>query len=207
VRHGERLGDPDVLRRSRDAERGFTLIELIMSVAILGLVFGALVSVMFGVLTTNRESRARLDETRDEQFSSAVLSDDVQSMTTMTVGASARCGSGTSFLEFEGRSFDASGVDTITVVSYVASTAGSGAAARGTVTRSACEAALSPPPTFPLTPARQQTVARTLVAGTAPAVTCTPSPCGAATTSVSVTFTRASTGDPFTIKGSRRTTP
>jgi hypothetical protein len=108
-------------------------------------------------------------------------------------------------VEFRGLAFDAAGADTVTVVSYVFATSVVDGVPTGALTRSVCEAPATPGPSYPLTPSRVTTVARTLAASP-PSVTCAGG-CGPTTTAVSLTLARLATGDPFTVTGTRRTTP
>ena len=162
------------VRRARRTDDGFTLIELIISIGLLGVVFSVLSMVMIGALTANRETRVRLDETRDEQFVAAYFATDADGATNLVAGAQARCGpaSATAVAELRGISFTAATPPqpTVTVASYVFSTSTVGGVTTGTLTRYACESAAATP-SYPLTPASITIIARSLVA-TAPSVQC-----------------------------------
>ena len=67
------------LRRSRGDE-GFTLIEMVMTVAILGIVSAALLGVMLQYLKTTSDTSARLNESTDQQFVSTYWQNDVSSL-------------------------------------------------------------------------------------------------------------------------------
>ncbi len=67
------------LRRNR-GDNGFTLIELVMSVSILGVVSATLLGVVFQYLKTTVDTRARLTESTDQQFVSTYWQDDVSSL-------------------------------------------------------------------------------------------------------------------------------
>jgi prepilin-type N-terminal cleavage/methylation domain-containing protein len=193
-------------RAAARADGGFTLVELCVSMALLGIVMVGLTAVMFTALTADRQTATRLDESRDVQFVTAFLADDMQGATSVVTGATARCGTGTAALELRGRSFDAALAEQVTVVSYVLTTATVDGVATGALHRYACVAGASPAPSYPLTPASDVVVARSL-AVTPPAVTCSPAPCGATTTAVSVALVPVGGGDPVSIGGTRRTTP
>ena len=67
------------LRRLR-GDDGFTLIEMVMSVAILGIISAALLGVMLQYLKTASDTSARLNESTDQQFISTYWQDDVSSL-------------------------------------------------------------------------------------------------------------------------------
>jgi prepilin-type N-terminal cleavage/methylation domain-containing protein len=203
----------DVLTRhaAADADGGFTLVELVVSIALLGVVMVGLTAVMLTALVADRETTTRLDENRDVQFVTAFLADDVQGATSVLTGGTAGCGSGTAALELRGRSFDpASLAAQVTVVSYVLTTATVDGVATGVLHRYACAADDVPSLAYPLTPASDVVVARSL-AVTPPAVTCSSAaaigPCGATTTTVSVALVPVGGGTAVTVGGTRRTTP
>jgi prepilin-type N-terminal cleavage/methylation domain-containing protein len=189
--------------------QGFTLIELIIAIGILGIVFSALSLAMLASMRANQETRVRLDETRDEQFVAAYFASDVNGATGMASGTTARCGTGTAIAELRGASFDSATPPnaTVTVASYVFTTSTVAGVATGTLTRYACEA-VAGAASYPLTPVSTTVVARTLAA-TSPVVVCSTgasaATCSAATTAMSVTFQHRSGGDPFVLSGSERT--
>ena len=198
-------------RAAATADDGFTLVELVVSIALLGIVMVGLTAVMLTALVADRETATRLDESRDIQFVTAFLADDVQGATSVVTGGTARCGSGTAALELRGRSFEpASLTEQVTVVSYVLTTSTVDGVATGTLHRYACAADASPAPSYPLAPASDVVVARSL-AVTPPAVTCSSAgvvgPCGATTTALSVALVPAGGGTAVSVGGTRRTTP
>jgi prepilin-type N-terminal cleavage/methylation domain-containing protein len=69
----------DRSRRTR-GDDGFTLIELVMSVAILGIVSAALLGIVFQYVKTTSDTSARLNESTDEQFVSTYWQNDVSSL-------------------------------------------------------------------------------------------------------------------------------
>lgn len=66
-------------RLTRD-DHGFTLIEMVMSVAILGIVAASLLGVVFQYVKTTSDTSARLNESTDEQFVSTYWQNDVSSL-------------------------------------------------------------------------------------------------------------------------------
>ena len=188
-------------------DAGFTLVELCISIALLGVVTVGLTAVMFTALTADRRTATRLDESRDIQFVNAYLADDVQGATSVATGGTARCGTGTAALELRGVSYDTASLGAqVTVVSYVLTTSMVDGVATGALHRYACAAPASPAPSYPLAPASDVVVARSL-ATTPPVVTCSPSPCGATTTAVSVALVPVGGGTAVSVGGTRRTTP
>ncbi len=71
------------LRRTRDDD-GFTLIEMVLSVAIMGIVSATLLGVVFQYLKTTSDTSARLNESTDQQFISTYWQDDVSSLGRLT---------------------------------------------------------------------------------------------------------------------------
>lgn len=69
----------DRLRAMR-GEGGFTLIEMVMSVTILGIISATLLGVMLQYLSTAGDTGARLNESTDQQFISAYWQNDVSSL-------------------------------------------------------------------------------------------------------------------------------
>jgi prepilin-type N-terminal cleavage/methylation domain-containing protein len=67
-------------RRRRRDEDGFTLVELVVTVAILGIIVSALAGVVLAYLRTTVDSQARMTESHDVQFVSAYWQRDVASI-------------------------------------------------------------------------------------------------------------------------------
>lgn len=74
--------------RRRRADDGFTLIELVLSVAILGIVSAALCEIVLQYLKTTTDTSARLNESTDQQFISTYWQNDVSSLGRQTLNSS-----------------------------------------------------------------------------------------------------------------------
>src|SRR5579863_1416841 len=93
-------------RRNFDRDEGFTLIELVIAVAILPIVVGTitLAIIVFGSLATSASDR--VGASTDSQVTAAIFYKDVQSATTFTtsvnpiVASPGSCGSGTRLIAF-----------------------------------------------------------------------------------------------------------
>jgi prepilin-type N-terminal cleavage/methylation domain-containing protein len=69
-----------VLRRRLRADDGFTLVELVMTVGIIGLIVIPLTGVVFSYLRNTVDTQARLTESHDVQFAAAYWQRDVASI-------------------------------------------------------------------------------------------------------------------------------
>jgi len=182
------------------AEDGFTLIELVISVAILGIVSAALCGVVLQYVKTTVDTSARLDESPEQQFISAYWQNDVSSLGRQTFSGSiplnpaqsvfvdapgpANCGSavGTVVVAFAWNEFPVNAADpnsawgaTPQEVAYVTVPSG----ARTLLERVRCRNGVAGQP---------QTVARNLLGK--PTISCN-TPCGSPTSPpgrVSMTF-------------------
>ena len=66
--------------RRRRVDDGFTLIEMVLSVAILGIISAALCGVVLQYLQITSDTSARLNESTDQQFISTYWQNDVSSL-------------------------------------------------------------------------------------------------------------------------------
>lgn len=198
------MRDADVVLRRRRSDGGFTLVELVIAVAILGILMVALTGVLITTFTVNREADQRLDGSRSEQFAAVRFAGDAQAAAAggiVTTGT-ARCGTRALLVEFRGSTYDPAAANPAaaprtTVVTYAVVRVTTGGVARRELHRLECEAAAGA--ATPLTPSADTVVARDL-ADVAPAV-----PVIEAGTRVVATLTRAD-GTTFTLVGARRTT-
>lgn len=81
---GDRDGSESVLsirrRRPRTRDDGFTLVEMVITVAILGIIAVVLFGVVIQYLKVSGSTRARLGESTDQQFISTYWQNDVSSL-------------------------------------------------------------------------------------------------------------------------------
>lgn len=186
---------------SRPADDGFTLVELLVAVTIMGLVLAAVAGVTFVTVGSAADADTRLRESNDLSRVATYFGDDVQAAQTVAVGTTPRCGTDPrAVVELAGEDFaDTAPTITTTVVTYVLR-AGVG----GTeLHRLAC-ASTGGTPTYPLTPVRDVPVV--LLSGTMPAVTCGGGTCGPSFTGVELTVAERSGGLTYRLTGRRRTT-
>lgn len=68
------------IRAARDDEAGFTLAELVVTVAVMGLIFTALTGMIIAYLTTTVDAESRMTESQDVQFAATYWQRDVASI-------------------------------------------------------------------------------------------------------------------------------
>jgi len=186
------------------ADRGFTLIELVIAVAILGIVMSAICAAMVTALRANQETKVRLAQSGDVQFSSTWFADDVAGANAVTTGGSAICGSTVTAL-LNITSID---IDTVVAgvpatppptpeaprrsVSYVLVTSNNGDGTFGQLERRSCVGTATPV---------VDRIARRLSSTVTPTVTRIPDTSSPATVTLTLT---ADDGSTFTLTGSRR---
>jgi prepilin-type N-terminal cleavage/methylation domain-containing protein len=159
-------------------EQAFTLIELIIAIAITGIIVTAIAGALIVSFQTTNVTQQRLAESHDVQITSAYLANDVQSAAGVTPFSGGNCSGGnTKLITFDYASGKAE---------YACGTASNG---ETQVTR-----------TF-----GNDTVVLAHFAGAArPTVTCSPNAgCGGTVDAVTMTFTEAS-GLNYTLLGARR---
>ena len=69
-----------MLSRRPPRDEGFTLIELVISISILGIMAVALIGMLFGYVRNANETSTRLNESSDQQFVAAYWQNDVSSL-------------------------------------------------------------------------------------------------------------------------------
>ncbi len=194
-----------MLRRS--AQAGFTLVELLVAVTLLGIVMSAVAGVSFVAVGTSATAVTRLDESADLLRAATYVGDDVAGAQSVSVGTKPRCGTdATAVVELVGQDFtdDSTFTTTTTVVTYVVRTVTDpSGTTRRQLHRLSCSAATTTP-AYPLTPVGDIAVVRSLAAAP-PEVSCGHAGC-AAFSQVDLTVHQAS-GFGYTLTGRRRTTP
>lgn len=193
-----------MLSRARD--EGLTLVELLISVTILGLVLSAMCGMTFVSMRTAADSGTRLDESNDLLLATAYFAADVMGAQSVAVSATPRCGTdGSAVVEFVGQDFtdDSLMTTTTTVVTYVVRTVTGPTGSTSQLHRLACTAGTADP-SYPLTPVTDAPVVRQL-SSTAPTVTCPGAPCSAFV-QVDLVVQEQSKGLTYTLTGRPRTT-
>lgn len=193
-----------VLRHHGDG--GFTLVELLISVTILGILIGAISNAVAVALRITSSADVRLTESNDALFAAGYFGGDVQGAQSVSVGTTPKCGTdGSAVVEFVGQDFtdDSTFATTTRVVSYVRRTV---ANPDGTTTRRlhrlVCTAATATP-SYPLTPSTDTTVVHRL-SSAAPIVDCGGVACSAFIR-VDLTLHEESGSLGYTLIGRRRT--
>jgi prepilin-type N-terminal cleavage/methylation domain-containing protein len=175
------------VRRCGD-DAGFTLVELLVAIAILGIIIVPLAETIIVGLRTTTGAQQRLTESRGVLISAAFFANDVQSAdpTGLTVGSSARCGAGNAVVTMQW----ANDVSNSNIAAYVIATDPSGTLL---LQRRFCQNG---------TLLNTVTVAPDLAA-VPPTVTCSPG-CGSPRT-LTMTVTER-TGYSYRVQGTRRST-
>lgn len=194
-----------MLSRRRDA--GFTLVELLISVSVLGVVLTAIASVSLVAARTATSADTRLRESNDLLRAATYFGADVQGAQSAAAGTVPRCGTDArAVVELLGQDFadDATLAIGTTVVAYVVRTVADPAGTRRELHRLACTAPTAAP-AYPLVPATDVPVVLRLSAAT-PTATCGAVACSAAFTRVDLAVQETG-GLAYTLTGRRRTTP
>jgi prepilin-type N-terminal cleavage/methylation domain-containing protein len=194
-----------VVLSRRPGDGGFTLVELLISISIMGIVLTAISGVTFVAVRTAAGADTRLTETNDLLRAATYFADDVQGAQTVSVGTTPRCGTdATAVVELAGQDFtdDSTFTITTTLVSYVVRTVPGSTGTTAELHRLACTAGTATP-SYPLVPVTDVPMVRRLSA-TAPTVTCPGAPCGSFV-QVDLTVLELSGGLRYTLTGRRRT--
>jgi prepilin-type N-terminal cleavage/methylation domain-containing protein len=192
----------DAARSRRGADAGFTLIELVIAVAILGLVMSAMCAAMLVALRTDKDTEQRIGKSNDVQYAATWFAEDIASANSVTAGGTAACGAAvTALLNLTSIDIDTTtaGVPptppptpetTTRKISYVLVNQSTPDGTFRVLERRACGTSA-----VPLTVDR---IAKRLSTTVAPVVDTAAAPL------VSLTLTAGDDGQPFTLYGTRR---
>lgn len=172
-------------------ERGFTLVELIVAVSILGVVMGAITAAIVVGLKTTDDTITRLSESHDTQISTAYFNGDAQSAESVELSVNDPC-IGENVLALFSWTDPHVTPAVAKTASYVITTPASGRELH----RRYCEGSALK---------SDVVVAHNLHPTAAPSISCTPSCLDVAGRSVTMTVTDASSYA-YTLTGLRRTT-
>jgi prepilin-type N-terminal cleavage/methylation domain-containing protein len=194
-----------VVLNRRAGDDGFTLVELLISITVLGIVMAALGGVMTVTLKSASTANTRLTESNDLRRAATYFAADVQGARSVATATTPKCGTGAAkvVVEFLGQDFaDTTPAITTTVVSYVLRAVTDSDGTRQELRRLACTST-SATPTYPLTvPVSDIAVVRR-VSTTLPVLTCLPA-CSTFT-QVNLVVRETSGALVYTLTGRRRT--
>lgn len=189
-------------------DRGFTLVELVMAVSLLGIVMAAVTAALLVMISQQGETSGRLGAARDVGHSAVWFSEDVQGARTAVAGGTPRCGTdpaGSLVLQLVGDTFDAAALPAAppavggpqpVVVAYVRRTVAVPGGSMVELHRLACSA------DGQAVPDSDRVLARELSAATPPAATVTNAAGG---TQVSLVLTPGNGAAATTLVARRRT--
>lgn len=179
---------------------GFTVVELLVAVVILGIVIGAVTAAIIVGLRTTDGTQQRLAESHNAQMASSFFVQDVESADMVSVPGTQCTGTGTtpvvSFSWSEHASATGAGVPK--VASYVVEQDAPGPGAEKRLVRRFCSGT-------PLADAGEVTIGHFPLSVVAPTVVCAPMPsCSGPVKTVTMTVSEASTYE-YSVTGTRRT--
>jgi len=152
-------------------DAGFTLVELMIAIALLGIVMAAITAAMLGALSASRSTEVRLSESQDLRLAASYFGTDAAGARSFVTSGTARCGTDPVLVELRGEGFDAALAPLVVVQAYVLRTETVDGAPSRVLHRLTCSSTATSP-AYPLTPASDVTVARRLSTTAAPAVAC-----------------------------------
>jgi prepilin-type N-terminal cleavage/methylation domain-containing protein len=194
-----------VLNR-RAGDVGFTLVELLIAVTVLGIMMSAVMGVMTVTMKSASVANTRLVESNDLRRATTYFAADVQGANSVATATTPKCGTGVLkvVVEFLGQDFaDTTLAITTTVVSYVLVPVTDADGTRQELHRRVCTATTATP-TYPLTVPRSDVVVVRRVSTVVPVLTCLPS-CNSTFTQVNLVVRETSGGLVYTLTGRRRT--
>lgn len=204
-----RRATPPAARTGGDT--GFTLVELLISVALLGIVMVAITAAMLGAIGATTSTDVRLSESRDLRLATSYFATDAAGAQAFVTSGTARCGTDPVLVELRGEAFDAALARQVVIQTYVLRTQTVDGAPSRVLHRLTCSSTAATP-AYPLTPIADLTLAGRLSTTAAATVTCqdiggTAVDCAAAgAVTVVVSLTSRSAELTASLTGHRRTT-
>ena len=197
--------------RPEPGDAGFTLVELLISIVLLGIVMAAVTAAMFGAIGATKSTDVRLGESQDLRLATTYFATDAAGAQSFVTSGTARCGTDPVLVELRGEGFGTDLAPQVVVQTYVLRTETVDGAASRVLHRLTCSSSATPP-AYPLTPTADTTVARRLSTTVTPTVACKDSggatvDCATATAvTVVVGVTSRSGALTASLTGHRRTT-
>jgi type II secretory pathway pseudopilin PulG len=191
-------GPANVAPERRRSEAGLTLVELIISIGVLGILMLALTAITFTTFKVDTQTKSRLNSTRNSQIASVYFGNDAQSARpsggVVTSGTAACDATKSTLVDFLGNTYDPDAVTTprTFAISYVLQNATVNGLPAKELHRLRCESGVTP------------TLISDIVVARALAVSPVP---GVAVAGTRVTLQLAAVdGTTFSLVGTRRTT-
>ena len=190
-------------------EAGFTLVELLVAIAILGIIIPAIGAALISIIHNTNDTNQRLVESHDAQITAAYFANDVQSVAvtgTVTPGsvsydtACNRTGD-TSLIEFKSWQYDTTGsISSYNLVVYSTEAVSGSLPPVQLLRRRFCQGPNGVAPSLVT-----DVVAGHLLSGTTPPAVCTPTACSGQPAAVAMIVTESS-GYTFVVSGVGRAT-
>jgi prepilin-type N-terminal cleavage/methylation domain-containing protein len=160
---------PDAAPGRGDA--GFTLVELLITIVLLGIVMAAITAAMLGSIDASRAAEVRHTEARELRLATSYFATDAAGAQSFVTSGTARCGTGPVLVELRGEAFDAALARQVVIATYVLRDETVDGAPSRALHRLTCSSSAASP-SYPLTPTADTAVARRLSTTGDPTVTC-----------------------------------